>query len=210
MKHQDFSSKKILCLGSSVTFGTGSNGVSFADMLNEYCGAEVHKHAVGGTTLADNSSDSYVSRLLSECKDIPALDYVLVQLSTNDAGRGNTLGCVSPEPLSADLSVYDRQTVVGAIEFIIKYAKDRWHCPVGFYTGTKFQSEPYEKMVAALLQVKEKWHIGVLDLWSDPEMLSVSPEDYQKYMKDPVHPSLEGYRDWWLPKFEAFLAKEME
>ena len=162
MNHQDFSSKKILCLGSSVTFGTGSNGVSFADMLKEFCGAEVHKHAVGGTTLADNSSDSYVSRLLSECKDIPVLDYVLVQLSTNDASRGNPLGKVSDEPLFADPSVYDRHTILGAIEFIIKYATDRWHCPVGFYTGTKFSSDAYQQMVDALLKMDEGTKMMIL------------------------------------------------
>ena len=152
----------------------------------------------------------YVSRLLSEGKNIPSLDYVLVQLSTNDASRGNPLGKVSDEPLFADPSVYDRHTILGAIEFIIKYATDRWHCPVGFYTGTKFSSDAYQQMVDALLEVKVKWHIGILDLWNDAEMLSVSPDDYQIYMKDPVHPTLAGYRDWWLPKFEAFLAKELQ
>ena len=36
-------------------------------------------------------------------------------------------------------------------------------------------------------------------------MNAVSEEDYQLYMFDPIHPTRAGYRDWWLPKFEAYL-----
>ena len=32
--------------------------------------------------------------------------------------------------------------------------------------------------------------------------LAVSPEEYARFMADPIHPTLEGYKEWWLPYFE--------
>jgi hypothetical protein len=95
--------------------------------------------------------------------------------------------------------------IVGAIEFIIAYAKETWGCEVSFYTGTKYDSALYKKMVDALYDVQEKWGIGIIDLWNDPEMNAVSAEDYAKYMADPIHPTSLGYRLWWTPKFIAHL-----
>ena len=44
------------------------------------------------------------------------------------------------------------------------------------------------------------------DLWNDPDMRAVRAEDYARFMKDPVHPTREGYDLWWGPKFAAYLA----
>lgn len=68
------------------------------------------------------------------------------------------------------------KTIAGAIEFIIAYAKQTWHCPVIFYTGTKYDSDLYKKMVELLLSIQKKWQIDVIDLWNDIEMNQVSPE----------------------------------
>lgn len=37
-------------------------------------------------------------------------------------------------------------------------------------------------------------------------MNAVSTDDYKLYMVNGIHPSRAGYRDWWTPKFEAFLS----
>ena len=55
------------------------------------------------------------------------------------------------------------------------------------------------------MKIKEKWGIGVIDLYNDPEMNAVSSSDYSRYMADPIHPNETGYREWWLPKFEEYL-----
>ena len=57
-------------------------------------------------------------------------------------------------------------------------------------------------MVELLLSIQKKWQIDVIDLWNDIEMNQVSPENYKRYMSDPIHPLRDGYREWWLPKFE--------
>lgn len=56
----------MIFLGSSVTYGAASQGVSFADFIARRNGCEAIKEAVSGTTLVDNGSDSYVSRLKAD------------------------------------------------------------------------------------------------------------------------------------------------
>lgn len=48
--------KRILFLGSSVTYGEAANGTSFADYLGKIDGVYVTKEAVSATTLADEFS----------------------------------------------------------------------------------------------------------------------------------------------------------
>ena len=108
---------------------------------------------------------------------------------------------------SFDIGDFDTQTVAGAMEYVIAYARQTWNCPVIFYTGTQYKSAQYEEMVALLLKLQEKWDIGVIDLWNDGEMNAVSKADYDLYMVNGIHPSRAGYRDWWTPKFEAYLSE---
>ena len=191
-----------LFLGSSVTYGSAANGGSFVEMLAEEPDTFCTKLAVSGTTLVDTDPSSYVSRLVDFVPD-RKYDRLIVQLSTNDATGMKPLG-----ELTDARDGFDVSTVCGAIEFIIAYAKKNLGCPVSFYTGTKFANERYGEMVALLHRIAAKWDITVLDLWNDPDMNAVSPEDYARFMADPIHPTETGYRLWWLPKFKAFLKED--
>ena len=197
--------KIFIFLGSSVTYGSASGGRSFADLIGERNNCTAIKLAVSGTTLVDNSASSYVARLKNESANYPVCDHLIVQLSTNDATGNKPLGVMTD---SMDINSFDTSTVIGAIEYIIAFAKNKWNCKVSFYTGTKYDSAAYKNMVDALLEIQKKWGIGVLDLYNDPEMNAVSPSDYNKYMSDPIHPTLKGYEEWWLPKFEEFILAE--
>lgn len=190
--------RTVIFLGSSVTYGSAAGGVSFADFLRDEDGIICVKEAVSGTTLADIDSTSYISRMKTIDKNIKA-DAFVCQLSTNDANRKIPLGEVA--------DCYDTKTVAGAIEYIITYARETWNCPVIFYTGTKYDSEYYGKMVDLLLQIQKKHSIGVLDLWNSDEMNSVSEADYKRFMSNGVHPNIEGYREWWTPQFRKYLTE---
>lgn len=193
--------KQLLFLGSSVTDGAASLGTSMADYIAKLDSCTVIKEAVSGTTLAGTKTSTYTSRLLQVDTGLQ-LDAIICQLSTNDATMKKTLGQVSD---STELADFDRDTVIGAMEYIIAYSRKTWDCPVVFYTGTKYDSAQYGQMVDALLQLKDKWGIAVIDLWNDPEMNSVSPEDYSLYMNDSIHPTQAGYLEWWTPKFQQCL-----
>lgn len=180
--------KTVLFLGSSVTYGAASGGVSFADIMSETCGIHCIKEAVSGTTLADIDDISYVSRLKKVNKSTK-IDLLICQLSTNDASSSR---------------IKDFSETENAIRFILQYAKTTFQCPIVFYTGTYFENERYSNMVKLLYRLQKEYDFYILDLYNDEEMLGVSKEEYQIYMSDPVHPTLQGYTQWWTPKFITF------
>jgi hypothetical protein len=188
-------------LGSSVTFGSANNGVSFVDFIEQRNGCTCVKYAVSGTTLVDNGDSSYVQRLKKAARLTAECDHFICQLSTNDASQNKPLGVVSD---SFDLKDFDTKTITGAMEYIIAFAKNKWDCPVSFYTNPPYSSAPYKKMVERLFELQEKWGIGILDFWNDPDS-KLTTAQKNKYMSDSIHPTGAGYLEWWTPKFEEYL-----
>ena len=126
----------------------------------------------------------------------------MCQLSTNDASKNISLGEISE---SKNIQDFDTSTVTGALEYIICYARQTWDCPVVFFTGSRYDSAAYGAMVDRLLELQEKWDIGVLDLWSDDGFNNLSDDTRALYMADGIHPTKAGYRDWWGPELERQL-----
>ena len=194
--------KNVLFLGSSVTYGAASLQEGIPEYFAARFGCSVTKEAVSGTTLTDDSNSSYVHRLLTKVDPAAPYSLVVVQLSTNDATKKKTLGEVSD---SQNLEDFDTKTVTGAMEYIVAYCEKTWNCPVVFYTGSRYDSETYATMVERLMALREKWGIGVLDLWSDEAFNSISDADRALYMYDKIHPTKAGYREWWCPELEKQL-----
>ena len=181
--------KTILFLGSSVTYGSAAGGVSFVDIIQDECQCACIKEAVSGTTLADIHEKSYVSRLKT-VDTAMHIDLFVCQLSTNDASRKIEIGKIEE-----------------AIRYILDYVKNTFHCPIVFSTGTKFKCEEYEQMISLLYDLKNEYTFEILNLFYDEDMLKISRDDYQKYMQDPIHPTLLGYKKWWTPKFIEFFER---
>lgn len=212
-KHSDspLKGKNIIFLGSSVTYGAAAEGQSFVELFEKLDGVNVIKEAGSGTTLADKTSilaliafgngDSYVRRLKEIDTSFKA-DCVVCQLSTNDATMKMPLGEISE---GKDLTDFDAKTVTGAMEYIIRYCMDTWNCPVVFYTGSWYDSEEYAAMVKRLYKLKDKWNIGIIDLYTDKDFNEIDQETYNFYMFDSIHPTKAGYIEWWMPAMEAQL-----
>ena len=200
VENSPLSGLNILFLGSSVTNGSASRGISFADYIAKRNNVTFVKEAVNGTTLVDEGEESYIKRLEAVDTSIK-FDMVICQLSTNDATQGKPLGvlAVSKDP--------DTNTITGAIEYIIKYVKHTWDCPVVFYTGSYYESERYSEMVGVLNSLAKIRDVGVIDLYTDKEFNSISDEQRAIYMADPIHPTKAGYLEWWTPKMEEYLYK---
>lgn len=197
--------KNIIFLGSSVTKGFAAMGRSFVDMVAESTGAKVVKEAVSGTTLVDNGDKSYVARLKKIDKNTPC-DIFVCQLSTNDATKNKPLGKMAA---GKDISSFDTQTVCGAIEYIIAYAKQTWNdVPVVFYTNPEYDSPAYKAMVDALKEIAKKWGVQVIDLWTDRE-INMPANKKWTCMNDHIHPTKKGYAVW-APVIEAALAAVAE
>ena len=205
--------KTIIFLGSSVTYGSAAEGQSFVELFEHVDGVNAIKEAKSGTTLVDKDSalastafgngDSYVKRIKDIDQDIPA-DCVVVQLSTNDATKKEPLGEISE---SMELEDFDTGTITGAMEWIICYSRNTWSCPVVFYTGAWYDSAEYSAMAGRLMELRIKWDIGVIDLYTDEAFNDIDEDAYNLYMADPIHPTKAGYIEWWFPKMEAELAQ---
>lgn len=196
----DLHGKTVVFLGSSVTLGTASGGWSMCEYLAENCECTSVKWAVSGTTLADFKETSYVRRLLEHLPTQHRCDCFICQLSTNDATKRLPLG-----EISGQTDTLDVQTVFGAMEFIISTVRKTYGCPIFFYTGTRYKNDHYQKMVDGLHRIADKWNIGIIDLWDDPQMNAVTEADYARFMHDPIHPNRLGYELWWGPKFQDVL-----
>lgn len=184
-------------LGSSVTYGHASGGRSFVDMIDtDDNGISTVKSAISGTTLVNNGTSSYVARLQTEFRKYGTPDKLIVQLSTNDATQGLALGTLSN---SFDMADFDQSTIIGAMEYIIAYAKETWDCEVIFYTNCPYESTNYAAMVQALYQVHGKWGIGIVDFYAG--IGANEPTCLATCMSDSIHPNIFGYR---------YMADEME
>lgn len=189
--------KTVLFLGSSVTYGSASGGVSFADYIGNRDGCTVIKSAVSGTTLVESGINSYVSRLKK--LDAEKVDLFVCQLSTNDASQKKELGKIIE---SKNLNDFNTKTIAGAIEYIICYSKEKWNCPVIFYTNPHYDSEPYGEMVGILKEAEAKWGISVIDMWNDAGLNAALNKNTALYMADKIHPTKAGYLEIWTPFME--------
>jgi len=195
------SGKHIVFLGSSVTYGAASNGVSFVDFLAEKTGCRVTKEAVSGTMLVDDAPDSYICRMRKLNPEMK-VDLFVCQLSTNDATQMKELGEACR---TYDMDDFDTLTVAGAIEYIIAYARKTWKCPVAFYTSPRDDSARYAAMVGLLQTIRRKWDIALIDLWNDSIFNDITAGQRSRYMADPIHPTREGYLEWWTPYFKRVI-----
>lgn len=193
---------KICVLGSSVVYGASSQQVAVGEFLSKRFDCDLTKEAVSGTTLVDNGEKSYIQRMLNNIDPNEHFDLFVCQLSTNDATQELPLGEIVD---STDLNDFDTSTVTGAIQYVICYARQTWNCPVVFFTGSRYDSPAYEAMVQRLLELKDIYEIGVLDLWTSDSFNNISDAQRSLYMDDNIHPTKAGYRDWWGPEMETQL-----
>lgn len=191
--------KEICILGSSVAYGAASGQKAVGEYLAARFGCALTKEAVSGTTLVDDEDESYVRRL-HRIDPKKQFAFFLCQLSTNDSTQGKPLGKICEE--SAE---FDTAAITGAIEYIICYARRTWGCPVGFFTGSRYDSAFYGTMVKRLLELQKKYDIFVADLWTPDSFNQITEEQRKLYMADPIHPTMAGYRDWWGPEIERQL-----
>lgn len=191
--------KKILFLGSSVTYGFASNGTSFAEIISQKNQSICVKEAVSGTTLVDTDDSSYVARLSKYTSD-RSFDLVVCQLSTNDATKNLPLGNAGDDDL-------DCGDVCGAIRYIADYVRRVWGCPLLFYTGAYYDSDRYSLMCDALAQIAQKHGLYVADMYRDAAFNAISAEKRADYMADPIHPTFAGYSEWWAPFIESKMLK---
>lgn len=194
-------------LGSSVTYGAESEGETMADFFAKKWDCTSVKEAISGTTLSTKAPNSYVERFdkyLNSNEKAEHLDGFICQLSTNDTRYPDDLGIIMPDFITGS-DAFDTATTFGALEYILARVKETWNCPLYVYTNPPYSNSVYPNMVEGLMRIAAKWDVTVIDLYHDEEFNNISETERALYMSDTIHPTKAGYREWWLPKFEAAL-----
>ena len=166
--------KRIFQLGSSISYGAGSNGRSFVEQIASLTNTTYQKETVSGTTLAKRAglSNSYVERYLKfDFSTNP--DYLIVQLSTNDFVNNVNFGLVDDTPVEdSDPADFDQYTIAGAIEYIIAKTREMnenikiyfYTCPIKESWGSRGKYLLFLNQV--MPTIVEKWGIGLIDLFN--------------------------------------------
>ena len=228
--------RKFLFLGSSITYGQYSGGVSFVEFMDKRAGSQSKKVAVPGTTMARSTiAGSYVERLPQWCKANADYDpdVFVCQLSLNDSFKGVSLGSSSGidfNKLTGDddavsyLETLKKKgnTVAGAIDYITAYAYNRWPgCQVVFFTVRdvrqfKNYGQQYAQMRTALFNAQKRYgtrdnrnRIEIIDMWSNSSLTNLKGNTFCLYMNDINHPKKAGYLKQWTPEFEKCLSQWM-
>lgn len=175
---------KIFALGSSVTKGYANNDISFVEMLNQRRDQnitfKVIKEAINGTTLANRSKDSNLARLLSCHKDtLKDMDYILVQLSTNDLYLKDN-----------DFDSSDEEKTFGAINSLVNYIKKNFKAKIVFYTCFIKENKDYEKMILKLKEMSKNFNFEIVDFYFDKTLRS---SKFDTLMADSIHPNDKCY-----------------
>lgn len=79
-------------LGSSITYGAASHGVSFVEFLNIESNVHTTKEAISSTSLAGTEKNTYVQRIKKEELSKANYDLLVCQLSTNDSRLNKSIG----------------------------------------------------------------------------------------------------------------------
>ena len=129
-----------------------------------------------------------------------------MQLSTNDVTQNIAFGELSS---SYEIASFNTSTVIGAIEYIIAYAKQTWGADVVFYTNHKYNNNRYNALVNELYKVQEKWGIGIVDFFNYAEMEKLDTDTLNSYKADDIHPNVNGYK-WMGQVFSEYIQNSLE
>ncbi|WP_125605121.1 SGNH/GDSL hydrolase family protein [Lapidilactobacillus bayanensis] len=204
LPNSPLANQHVAFLGSSITLGAGSLDQSFVDYLVSQDNLIAVKSAVNGTTLAGKSTNGYLTRLQDEIPQNVNYDAFVCQLSTNDTRHDKQLGQISA---GNQLTDFDVETTTGALELILAYVQQHWHCPVLFYTCLRTDKDTdYQLLIQQLYELTDKWDFEILDLNHDTEVQQETTA-HPAAMLDDAHPTQLGYRDIWTPRFRKILTE---
>lgn len=191
--------KNIVFLGASITEGSKVDHHSFVEPLAETLGFDYLKASLAGSTMATVQETSYIYRLCEQLSKSYRGDLIVIQLSTNDIYKNIPMGKIEP---GFDLNDFNTDTILGAVEFMIAYAKQTWSMNIAFYIVPNYENQQYASLIQSLYQLQSKWSFYILDPRKALSKEHIEPILYKSYMADSMHPNASGYELWWKPWFE--------
>ena len=77
---------------------------------------------------------------------------------------------------------------------------------MAFYTNPRYRSLRYGRMVSLLHEISRERGFAVIDMWNDKSFGAITAQERMAYMADAIHPTREGYLQWWTPYMEKALS----
>ena len=211
----ELTSKKILCLGDSITQGVNasSNNTTYPAYLKNKYGMDVTNVGIAGSTWA-NYGDGYddISIISQVDKtDFSKFDFVTIFAGTNDFGRdnGDTIGNATDTATN---------TVKGAMNYVfnkiltqnprVKIAvitpmwRQRFAAGDNKDSDTNTLGGQYLKDYVNAIEEQSRYnHIPCLNLY---ETCLINKYNYSTYLSDGLHPNDKGY-ELLADKIHSFL-----
>ena len=199
----NFSDKKIVFLGDSITHGDciENRDNSYVNtVIREMGFKKAFNHSVPGSRIAEYIGEdpkkigpSFVKRFSGMEDDA---DIVVVFGGTNDFGIGN-------EPVGAEDDETD-STLCGGLNILMKGLCEKYPlAKIIVITPlhrknenepNKFSGEPFISYISAIRAAAKKYNAKLLDLYGDKD-LQPSDEYYDALIiNDGLHPNMEGHR----------------
>lgn len=206
--------KTVLIEGDSIMYGYGSNGEGIGEILRDRYGFRLYKNAISGSTLAYvEGTENIRNRIVNGVKK--PYDYIILDGGYNDYGKSLPLGSLMSESYPY-ASAPDATTVIGAMELIFQHIKKNYpKTKIYFVTPHKVnrvwvQSNSlnltFKDYLDALISVCNLYSVPVIDLWNESGLVTYFSE-MKVFTKDNdgLHPTKEGYEEFYLPVFQKSL-----
>lgn len=199
----DFSDKKIVCLGDSITAAANLENLedyqqySYPAYLKELLGAgSVENLGIGGSSIGRYWENAFVDRY----KDIPQdADIILVMGGTNDGF------CVSQEEFGT-MEEREERTFIGDLDELMRGLKENYPeadiifvTPLPNVLHDMLRKErdyllPQFMIANVMKALGEEYEIPVIDLYNSNLLDSHDAAVIYNYMPDGVHCNQQGYK----------------
>lgn len=197
----------IVFVGSDFTLGLKADNQSFIDYLKTVDGLNAATFTEENIGLTSKKDVSFISLVESIPKEHASPKAVFCEIPYYDAKHGTKLGEISDSYMLSD---FDTETAIGAMEYIMCYAKMNWSCPVFFYTSADYNSsKKYERLVSSARRVSDKWNMPMLDFTSNDKIDSLEKSDKSLYFVDSRNMTKAGYNEIIAPEFENFITENL-
>ena len=206
MLRNKLKNKILLNLGDSIAFGSGNNGVGYAEIIANKYDMIYHDYSNGGATIGMTEDNNILTQLDNAIASGVVPDYVIFDGGTNDISPSYNvpLGAISDDYQGI---TYDTTTFCGGLEQILKKIRNTWINTKIIYVRVHNMASrdvALQKLYGEkALEICEKWSVPVVDLFKNGQLnTNINVMLAFTNNNDKTHPNRLGYDMFYIPLIE--------
>ena len=200
------SGKTLINAGDSIAYGSGNNGVGYAEIIATKYNMNFYDYSNGGATIGVTEDNNILTQIENAISNGITPDYFIFNGGTNDI---NTGAVVPLGELTEKYSgiTYDTSTFTGGFEQICKLIRNTWpKCKILYVRVHNMASRDIslqKQYGERAKEICEKWSIPYVDLFIEGQ-LNTNIIIMQQFTNnsDKTHPNSEGYELYYVPLIE--------